>query len=174
MGKTTVEEKVKNKLPHISKEKSDKVTEIIKSHTSTKAEQDEQIRERTLLETELFLRGYTLSQVAYLVNSSYTTTQRDLSNRLSLIDKEKSKQVEEIMNKEKNFSEDVKERTLLEYELLMRGYSLKQAAYLVNGSYSTIQRDLKDKLPLISKEKGEKAKIKLKENKYKLSGKHWD
>lgn len=88
-SKKTVCVKMKDKLPYISKIKSEQVREIVKQNTSFSVENDEILKERVLFECELFMRGYTLEQLAYLVNNSYSSTQRDLSERLPKISEEK-------------------------------------------------------------------------------------
>lgn len=97
LSKKTICLKMKDKLPHVSKEKSEKVNEIVSSYTAKSVKDDENLQERVLLESKIFLRGYTLEQVAYLTNNSYSSTQRDLSKRLPQIDEEKGQLVKTML-----------------------------------------------------------------------------
>lgn len=50
----------------------------------------------------------------------------------------------------------------------MRGYTLCEIAYLLDGTYSTVQRDLSSRIYDIEEEMGLKATAKLKQNKEKI------
>lgn len=93
LSKKTICVKMKEKLPYISKSKSEEVNEIVEQHTSKSVKDDKSLQERVLFESEIFLRGYTLNEVAYLVNGSYSAIQRDLSKRLPQISEEKGQLV---------------------------------------------------------------------------------
>lgn len=105
LSKKTICVKMKDKLPHISKEKSEKVNEIVKGNTALSITDSPELQARVELEYALFMRGYTLEQVADLVNNSYSSTQRDLAERLSQIDKEKGALVKQRLqyNQSKNY-----------------------------------------------------------------------
>jgi len=96
-SKKTICVKMKNKLPYISKTKSKEVNKIVNRNTAKSVENDEELQERVLLESELLLRGYTIKQVAYLVNNKYSSTQRDLSKRLPQLSEEKGQLVKTML-----------------------------------------------------------------------------
>lgn len=90
IGKSTIGEYMKDKLPLISEKRSKQINQIVGHHTSTKV-LTEEMQERILLEYELLMRGYNLTQIAYLINNSYATVQRDISKRLPILSEEKGK-----------------------------------------------------------------------------------
>lgn len=96
-SKKTICVKMKNKLPYISKTKSKEINKIVNGNTAKNVENDEELQERVLLESKLLLRGYTIKQVAYLVNNKYSSTQRDLSQRLPQLSEEKGQLVKTML-----------------------------------------------------------------------------
>lgn len=165
MGKSTIAEYMKYKLPFISLEKSKKVNEVVAKHLSQKLITAE-MKERVVFEYGLLKRGYNLTQIAYLTNNSYSSTQRDLSARLSMISEDRKNEVESILENNQSHgsvTDEMRERISLEYELLKRGYSLNQIAYLINGKYSTVQRDLSKQMGRISDSKAKDVEQQLKQ-----------
>lgn len=100
IGKTTIGDYMKYKLPLISTDKTIQVSAIISSKTCTKELTDE-LKDRIYFEYELLMRGYTLKQIAYLLNANYPMVQRDLSSRIYRISDEMGDLAKEKLNSNK-------------------------------------------------------------------------
>ena len=77
--------------------KSGLVQEVIDSRKPLTIE-DEEIKERVIMEANLVIGGYTVSAISDMFDVDYWTVVRDLAKRLPLLDMNLYEQVKEIMN----------------------------------------------------------------------------
>lgn len=171
ISKTTVGKYMKEFLSKIDSKRYANVKEIVDGNKSGNITIEDVLR----IEQEyiLYLEGYTLMQISEITGNNYSLVQRDLSNTLKKLDKEKHKQVEEISYQNMRWnvlSEEEKENLVttieLYYQLCLKGYKIDQIAYLTGSSYSSVQRGLSF-IQVIDIEKYNLVKKQLNENQEK-------
>lgn len=168
ISKTTVGKYMKDILPKIDYKRYKLVREIVDSNTSGIITIEDVLR----IEQEyiLYLAGYTLKKISDLTGNSYSLVQRDLSNKLAKLDKEKSNQAKQVSYQNicwNTLNKQEKQNLVLiielYYQLCIRGYKIDQIAYLTGSSYSSVQRGLSF-LQIIDIQKYNLAKSQLSNN----------
>lgn len=132
---------------------------------------DEKIKEEAYKIADIIIKEeISIRKAAKRIEISKSKACDLINKKLPCYSKEKYLSVRKVLDSHKSvkLSNDMIDRIEFEYSLLMRGYTLCEIAYLLDGTYSTVQRDLSSRTYDISKEMGISATARLKQNKEKI------
>lgn len=132
---------------------------------------DEKIKEEAYKIADIIIKEkISIREAAKRIEISKSKACDLINKKLPCYSKEKYLSVRKVLDSHKSvkLSNDMIDRIEFEYSLLMRGYTLCEIAYLLDGTYSTVQRDLSSRTYDISKEMGISATARLKQNKEKI------
>lgn len=172
LSKSTVYDMVEEKLPSISIILYKKVFDVIKGNKSLSINESLSKIDLVNYEYDLLEKGYTIKEIAEMLELSYDCVQRDLADRLITFDGTLGKKVKRTLfehqltplvgnqfdNKKLSQFMSYEELANYEYELLEKGYSIKQIAEELGISYSKVQRDLTG-IRSFNPELGKKVKV---------------